>query len=480
MVHGMRALLLAAEATPLAKVGGLADVMGELPRALASEGVEVRVAIPLHSTIDRAGLDLSPLPAFDVAHRGGPVRAEVFELLHAGIQFWLIDGEPVRSAPGVYGEPTLDAAKFVFFSLAALQACETTGWIPDLLHAHDWHAAPAVSRLKQLRPDDTVWKDAASLLTIHNLPYQGSGSEPVLDAFGLPPGDHPALPEWASRLPLAVGIADADWLSTVSPTYALEIQTARFGAGLEQLLSARKDRLTGILNGIDTEIWDPGGDAAIPNRFDAASLGKRIENTARLREEFGLPAMPEVPLLGMVTRLDFQKGVDLAVEALERLPDQPWQFILLGTGDPAIEQMCAGFASRHAEQVRFVAKFDPGLSRRIYAGCDLLLIPSCYEPCGLAQMIGMRYGALPLVRSTGGLRDTVQDIDLTPDGVGFVFEEEDPGVLADCLRRALQRFPEKNVWQKTQVRAMGRDHAWRKSAQAYLELYRQAGGSVGS
>jgi starch synthase len=476
----MRVLFLAAEATPLAKVGGLADVIGELPRALSSEGLEVRVAIPLHSTISRAALDLVPLPAFTVARRGGAVKAEVFELQHAGIHFWLIDGDPVRSAPGIYGVPALDASKFVFCSLAALQACEATGWLPDLIHAHDWHAAPAVSRLKQLRADDGPWKEVASLLTIHNLPYQGSASEAALEAFGLPAGDHPALPEWAQRLPLAVGIADADWVSTVSPTYALEIQTVRFGAGLEQLLSARKDRLTGILNGIDHAIWNPGRDEAISSQYDSASLEKRVENTAHLRAEFGLPDLPQVPLLGMVTRLDFQKGVDLAVKALELLSSPAWQFILLGTGDPAIEEMCAEFASRHGERVRFINQFDPGLSRRIYAGCDLLLIPSRYEPCGLAQMIGMRYGALPLVRSTGGLRDTVQDIDLTADGVGFVFEEEVPGTLAERIRRALQLFTERDVWQAAQVRAMDRDHSWNASALKYLELYRRAGKPLGS
>ena len=215
-------------------------------------------------------------------------------------------------------------------------------------------------------------------------------------------------------------------------------------------------------------------------QFGSDSLEVRAENTVRLREEVGLPGQPQIPLLGMVTRLDYQKGVDLAVQALERLSDQAWQLILLGTGDPAIEKMCTAFASRHGERVRFVNQFDPDLSRRIYAGSDLLLIPSRYEPCGLAQMIGMRYGALPLVRSTGGLRDTVQDIDLTPDGVGFVFEEEDPGTLAESIRRALRQFPARDVWQAAQVRAMGRDHSWKVSALEYMELYRRAGKSLAS
>ncbi len=474
----MKVLFIAAEATPLAKVGGLADVAGELPRALIREGVEPRVVLPLHSTIKRSDYQLEPLPHFPVPHREGSVTAELFELEYEGVHYWLVDGDPVRSAPGVYSDPARDADKYVFTSLAALIACEAYEWNPALLHAHDWHAAPAVSKLRQLREEGGVWTSVASLLTIHNLPYLGIGSETALDDYDVPSTVHPALPDWARRLPLAAGIAAADWLSTVSPTYAKEIQTERYGSGLERLISARRDRLVGILNGIDYSVWDPAIDGNISAQFDTTTVEIRSQDTAHLRKTLGLPETAG-PLMGMITRLDYQKGVDLALEALAQIVDLPWQFVLLGTGDQRLEQLCQTLADRFPDRVRFLQKFDPLLSRQIYAGCDLILIPSRYEPCGLAQLIGMRYGAVPVVRSTGGLKDTVQDVDVDPGGVGFTFEDEDPDAFAAALRRAIIVFRKHDIWRELQVRGMRRDHSWDASARSYVQLYEKASRSLG-
>jgi len=407
----LRVLFLAAEASPLVKIGGLGDVAGSLPAALKvlPEGPDIRLALPLYSQIKDSGIDLKPIASFTIAHEDGPLLAEVYQSELKSIPLYLIDGPPVKLSPVVYtGDNYQDGTKFTFFSLAALELCKILNWKPDILHAHDWHTSPAVYHLSLIRDHDPFFQKTKSLLTVHNLPYLGHNTEEVLTAFGLPQAEPSALPNWAAGLPLPLGLLTADKINTVSPGYAQEMLTPEFGAHLEEFLQTREEDLTGILNGLDLESWDPETDQQLSMNYSIASLADRSINKLKLQEELCLPINPDIPLLSMINRMDQQKGVDLLPDALRQIQDLEWQAIILGTGDPTLED-AARQLDREFPQIRSVLKFDGGLARRIYGGIGLILIPSRYEPCGLTQMIGMRYGCVPLGRATGGLKDTIVD-----------------------------------------------------------------------
>lgn len=469
----MNVLFLAAEATPFIKVGGLGDVAGELPRALRRRGVDVRLALPLHAGVDARGVDIERTTRIEVQRASGAEPVTVHTGRMGDLPVFLVDGEPIRSAAGLYGEPASDAFKFTLFSLAALAACETFGWAQDVVHANDWHTAPAIIALDRQRNTHSAWRTTATLLSLHNLPFMGVGGEAGLQEFGLTPASVGPLPEWARGLPLPLGLLHADAIAPVSPSYGREIQSPEFGCGLEGFFASRQADIRGILNGIDPDIWNPSTDRALRRTFDRRHLDRRASNKAALEQELGWEPQPDRPLLAMVTRMDAQKGVDLALQALPRLADLAWRFVLLGTGDPALEQGAAAFADAHADRVRFLARFDPGLSRRMYGGADLLLVPSRYEPCGLAQMIAMRYGCLPLVHAVGGLRDTVIPADVRGAGTGFLFEAASPTALGDALRRALSTYDDRARWAQMQRNAMSQDFSWEESAAAYQCLYEE-------
>lgn len=475
----MRILFLASEATPFIKVGGLGDVAGELPRALLGLGLDVRLALPLHSRIDRGPLGLQPVATVQVLRGTLTMPAQVFIAREVSLPVYFIDGEPIRRAAEVYEDAAGDAEKYTFFSLAALAACRAIDWAPDIVHANDWHTAPAIRWLGLNRPADRFWSDASTLLVVHNLPYMGAGGEGVLEAYGIPPSTDDRLPDWARELPLPGGLAAADWLATVSPTYALEIQTPEFGAGLDGFLRQRSDRIVGILNGVDVHTWDPESDRALAAPFSWSKLDLRRKGKSVLAAEAGMQADESVALLGMITRLHNQKGVDIALEAMQGMLDSDWQFILLGTGDPALEARARDFAQANRGRVVFVDRFDPVFARQVYGGADMILLPSRYEPCGLAQMIGMRYGCVPIVRATGGLKDTVADYSTDPAGVGFVFDDARAEALTEALGRALETFKDRRRWAGLQRRGMKRDFSWDRSARRYRELYRQASGATG-
>jgi len=473
MVQGLRVLYLAAEATPLIKVGGLADVAGELPRALRGLGHDVLLTVPLHPPVDTAGVCILRSTRLQIPTSHGLLEATAHLGTLGGQEVLLIDGEPIRAAPGVYADAEANGRKFGFFSIAALEACRAMEWRTDVVHANDWHTGPAIYWLSEHRAADGFWRTAATILTVHNLGFMGAGSEAALSLMNLAPATDPLLPDWARSLPLPVALLTADWLTAVSPTYAREIRTPEFGFGLEALLEGRAGRLEGILNGIDPAGWEPSSDPVLPHRFSGEDLGRRALNREALRAEFELPLEPSIPLLAMVTRLDSQKGVDLALSALESLASERWQFILLGTGDPDLERRARVFADEHWTRARAVLHFDAALSRRIYGGADMLLVPSRYEPCGLAQLIAMRYGCIPVVRATGGLKDTVRD-DSGSEGTGFTFRQASPNDLADAILRAVAAFADRRRWEALQRRAMATDYSWRRSAEDYAALYQRA------
>ncbi len=472
----MKILFLAAEATPFIKVGGLADVAGELPHALAQMGLDVRLCIPFHSKIDRRQFQLTEPLVFPIKHGSMAAEARIFETRHRGVGVWLIDGPPVQAAPEVYGEVVADASKYIFTNLAALQACDRVQWIPDIVHANDWHTAAAVMQLVRMRAEMTAWRHTRSLFTVHNLPYMGAGAQEVFIEYGIPAQGSPLIPDNISTFPLPQGVLQADWVSTVSPTYAKEIRTPEYGAGLQSLIEARSDTLSGIINGIDPEVWDPASDEAIAQVFDAADLSARKANKRALQNELKLEDNQKIPLFGLVSRLDAQKGLDLLWPAIDGLGDHEWQLVLLGMGDPVLERQAREFAEQNPDRVKVNQSFDPIMARKIYAGCDMLLIPSRYEPCGLAQLIAMRYGCVPIARATGGLRDTVVDANLQGDGTGFTFENVTVVDFLQAIKNALRIFEQPELWVEIQRKGMAQDFSWIKTASDYYSLYHKIRG----
>ncbi|MCX7754385.1 MAG: glycogen synthase [Anaerolineales bacterium] len=465
----LRILFLASEADPFVKVGGLGDVAGSLPYALQSLGqdLDVRLVIPFHPTIRAEGLTLVRETVFTIPHYGREVPAQVFCTDVKGLPVYLISGAPVTGSLKVYDpNPKADGEKYVFFSMAALEMARRLDWRPDIVHANDWHTAPAVYGVR-LMQEDPFWKGVKTVFSVHNLGYMGAEAESALLAYGLPPIEEPLLPEWARRQPMGQALWAADTIVAVSPSYAEEIQTPEYGYGLETYLQAHREKITGIVNGIDYALWNPTKDSALEANFDSTRLEERARNKSNLQAQFGLTELPEAPLLAMVTRFDFQKGVDIALNALRMVTAQPWQAILLGTGNAALEEAARLLEAHFPNRVAAVIRFDARLSRQIYGGADILLMPSRYEPCGLAQMIAMRYGAIPLARATGGLRDTIAD-----GRTGFLFTEPSPSVMAASIRRAVHAYRNRETWQAMQRAAMAEDFSWEKSARQYVDLYR--------
>jgi starch synthase len=489
-ISRLNVLFLASEADPIIKVGGLGDVAGSLPRALnhlnasltAAEnpfGIDVKLVIPFHAGIRRDLYPARKAAEFYVSSAKGKINAQAFLCEFEDLPVYLISGPPIAEQAPVYSSNSeLDGYKYTFFSLAATELAKNIRWKPDILHANDWHTAPAVYSLAIHRPSDAFFSKTTSLLTVHNLPYLGTGTAPALDAFGLPAAADSQLPVWAQHLALPLGLLTADAIVAVSPGYAQEILTPEFGSGLHDFLQARSDSISGILNGIDTQRWDPATDSEIAANFSSAGLSARPANKIALQNELGLEDDPHTPLLAMVTRMDQQKGVDIALEALRQILQSgtaamhPIQTVFLGTGDPQLEQATRLLEHQYPSQMRAVIAYNANLSRRIYAGADMLLMPSRYEPCGLSQMIAMRYGCVPIARATGGLRDTIHDPLETPNSTGFLFNQADPEALFDAIQRALLVYSNApNGWKKIQQRGMQQDFSWERSAREYLKLY---------
>ena len=480
MPETLKILLLAAEAEPFVKVGGLADVAGSLPLALrdlparATGGVklDVRLVLPLHRAIRDESATLHPVAVFSVFRRGGTIPAQVFETTLSKMPVYFIDGAPLSSAATVYSpEPALDREKYTFFCLAALEMTHRLKWRPDILHANDWHTALALYASHSQRNEPGM-RPVRSVLTVHNLPYMGGDGSDVLTAFGLLPLKDGTLPDWACTQPLPLGLWSADIIVPVSPTYAGEILTPGFGCGLEDYLRSRSDSVSGILNGLDTSSWNPATDKCLTANFTGEDLTGRAVNKVALQKQLGLQTNPELPLFAMIGRIDPQKGVDIAIKALHLLEDEAWQFIILGSGDPTLEQAARDLQANYPDRIRAVIRYEASLSRLIYGGADIFLMPSRYEPCGLAQMIAMRYGCLPVVHATGGLKDTVHE-----GRTGFLFEKADAEELAGALKRALVVYSEPAIWQGYQRRAMEEDFSWSTSARQYADIYRSLASS---
>ena len=470
MSQTINVLFLAAEAEPFVKVGGLGDVAGTLPRALRALStddlkIDVRLVLPMHSVIKAESL--KPVGIYSIPRGSTEVQVEAFEGVLDGMPVYFINGEPIRASGSVYSSNNkLDAEKYVFFSLAALELPRQLNWNPNIIHANDWHTALAVYGNLVKRWEDKKDRIAA-LVTIHNLPYLGPDVKDVLESYNLPLANTD-LPDWARVVPMPLGLWASDAIVTVSPTYAREIMHEEFGCGLQDFFRNRTDTLHGILNGLDTVSFDPKTDSTLSANFTVDELSLRPQNKAALQEKVGLPVIPNVPLLGMVTRMDQAKGIDIALRGLKMLGKQSWQLVILGAGDPKLEDMAKKLQEAMPDRVRVESRYDAKLARQIYAGSDIFLMPSRYEPCGLSQMIAMRYGSVPLVRAVGGLHDTVTDSE-----TGFVFVDKKIKSFNDTLRRALNLYPYHSRWANLQKAGMSLDFSWPNSAMKYVELYRK-------
>jgi starch synthase len=469
--------MVSAEARPLAQTGGLADVLRALPDALARRGLEVRRLLPAYGFIDRAGfepessglsvpLGVAHVPARFLSRREG-----------SGVITTLVENQELFGREGLYGpagsEYPDNARRFTFFARAVFEWARRREHGPDILHVHDWHAA-LIPLLCRLLPGDPP---ARTVLTIHNLGYQGQ--------FGASELEHLSLPEPARRAAFRVeglefygginflkaGIVYSDVLTTVSPTYAREILTEGFGCGLDGLLRWQSPKLHGILNGADYDLWDPSRDAALPQPYDSDSLERKAASTSALRERFGLPPADR-PVLGVVSRLVTQKGIDLVAEAAGPLLAAGGDLVVLGSGDQGIVDYLGKMRAYNPEHVALYVGYNEKLSHLVMAGSDLLLIPSRYEPCGLTQMYAMRYGTLPVATRTGGLADTVRDASDGDAGTGFFLENFSAGALADAVRRALElRRSAPEAWTRLQRNAMAADFSWDAAAARYADLY---------
>jgi starch synthase len=475
MTTTIKVLFLAAEAEPFVKVGGLADVAGSLPLALrhlpsqATNGVilDVRLVLPLHKAIRAESATLHTVADFAVFRRGRNITAQLFMLPLSGMPVYFINGEPLSASASVYSSnPAQDRDKFAFFSMAALEMTRHLKWRPDIIHANDWHTSLALYAVRSGHADASLAR-ARTLLTLHNLPYMGGEGADTLNAYGLLPLSEPSLPLWARTQPLPLGLWAADTIVPVSPTYAEEILTPEFGCGLDPYLSSRVESIKGILNGLDTAVWDPEKDKHLTSTFNCDTISARAANKADLQRRLELEEDLKIPLLAMIGRIDMQKGVDIALESLRQLGDIPWQFVLLGTGDPKLENYLRDLESSYPDRVRAAIRFDAPLGRLIYGGADMFIMPSRYEPCGLAQMIAMRYGNVPVVRATGGLKDTVHE-----GSTGFMFPAADPASMTEALQRALYLYAYPEKWIQYQLNGMLENFSWQRSACQYADLYR--------
>ncbi|WP_339615283.1 glycogen synthase GlgA [uncultured Gilvimarinus sp.] len=489
----MKVLFACSEAYPLAKTGGLGDVGGALPRALARLGVQVRLLLPAYkTTLEKArpqGLKL--LREFEVNQV--PVKLWQSRLPGSRVPVWLVDIPEFSDRAGsLYGDdsgtdwPDNPYRFYLFSKVAEHIALNKVGlhWRPDVVHSHDWQVGlvPALLAGQQNAP--------ASVFTIHNLAYRGIFDYQTFVDLQLPEHwwHYERLEFWGNFSFLKAGLVYADAITTVSPSYAQEIQTEQFGCGLEGVLVNRARQLTGIVNGIDTDTWNPGADPYLAVPYSRRTIKRKVHNKLALQRELGLPEDESVALVGFIGRLVEQKGVALILGALPALLSQArCQFVVIGSGQPEFEAALQELRSRYPQRVSVTIGYDESLSHRIEAGSDIFLMPSLFEPCGLNQMYSQRYGTIPVANFVGGLRDTIVNFSNFSDAIdaasmsalvnvdetGFLFSEASVTALSEALRHALTCFDNKLLWRKLQDNAMSQDFAWGKSARAYLELYRQ-------
>ena len=480
----MKVLHVAAEVFPLIKTGGLADVAGALPPALQRAGADVRLVLPGLPAIADAVLHQKLVCEIGPAFGAARVSLRLGQLPYSKIPAYVVDapylyrrgGSPYQDSNGVEWSDNLQRFGLLGWAAAHLAAGELDPeWTPDVVHAHDWHAAMTCAYMTA-HPATR----AASVFTVHNLAFQGLFAPGEFPALGLPPKFMAAAAlEFHNKLSfMKAGLKFADRITTVSPTYAREIATHEFGCGLDGVIRSRSADVSGVLNGVDQDVWNPATDTAIAARYKADALTGKAACKNALQAEMGLAQDAAAPLFGVVSRLTSQKGLDLGLAVLPALVRDGAQFLIQGTGEPALEAAFRAAQKENPGRVATRIGYDEVLAHRVVAGCDSILVPSRFEPCGLTQLYGLRYGTLPLVRRVGGLADTVVDANelaVADDrATGFSFDVATPAALEQCLLRAAALFRKPEAWRQLMLRAMAQDFSWTGAAQDYMKLYAQA------
>jgi starch synthase len=477
----MKILFAASEVAPFAKTGGLADVAGSLPLAIASLGHEVRVVMPYYRQAAMYASNLKQVATFPVPLGTWEERCDVLEgRMGRDIVVYFIKKDIYYDRPELYRTARTDypdnAERFIFFSRAVPELCRALDYSPDIIHGNDWQTALIPLYLKTLYRGSAPLQRTRTVFTVHNLGYQGIFWHWDMRLTGL--GWDVFTPEgiefWGKINFLKAGLVYADIITTVSKTYSREIRTPEYGYGLEGVLVKRAKDLVGIVNGIDYRTWNPARDRSIAKTYSAARLAGKALCKKALYKLIKLPGS-DAPLIGMVTRLADQKGLDILTKALPEIMSLGVQLVILGTGDERYHRILSDAVRRYSKNMRVLLRYDDSLAQNLYAGCDIFLMPSHYEPCGLGQMIALRYGTVPVVRRTGGLTDTVSDYKpKTGQGTGFLFEEYSAPALIDCLRRALAVYGDRTKWRSLMRNGMKQDFSWERSAKEYVTVYRKA------
>lgn len=471
----MKLLFTAAECVPFVKTGGLADVIGALPKALQRVGADIRVILPKYRSIPeeyRSRMEHIGETRVQVGWRQQFCGIE--KLVEDGVSFYFIDNEYYFGRDGAYGYMD-DGERFSFLNRAVLDVLPIIDFQPDVIHCHDWHTGMIPLLLEANYRHEPFYSEIRTVFTIHNLLYQGVFPYEVLvDVLGIHSRYFTAdgVEYYGNVNFLKAGIVYADHVTTVSPTYAEEIKTSYYGYGLDGLLASLGDKLSGIVNGIDTKSYNPSSDPHIAVKY-RSNLNKKAQNKMELQKELELPVDAKIPMMVMVTRLVDSKGLDLVIRILdELLYYQDMQFVLLGTGDPSYEHWFREAANRYPSKMSAQIWFSEPLSRRLYASSDMFLMPSKFEPCGISQLIALRYGSVPIVRETGGLNDTVHSYnEFTQEGNGFTFTNYNAHDMMSTIKRAISLYGQPEHWKQVTKNALSGDYSWQVSAQQYMDIY---------
>lgn len=473
----MKILFVGAEAVPFISTGGLGDVLGSLPQAIASvdKNADVRVVLPLYQKIkEKFASELEYVGNTTVGLSWRNQYCGIFKCEFGGVTYYFLDNEYYFKRGSIYGDFD-DAERFAFFGKAVLDIMPVIDFYPDIMHTNDWQSAASVIYLKRKYYMNPYYCDIKTIYTIHNIDYQGIFSMSILgDVFGLDCFGDRSIVEYNGNINLTKGaIVCADVVSTVSQKYANEIQTEFYSSGLHYILHQYSDKLTGIVNGIDVNYYNPENDTVIAEKFTSSDLKGKKECKRQLQEMCGLEQNPDIPVVSMISRLASHKGFDLVKFILPEMLELGIQFVLLGTGEYELEEYFKSIQARYPDKVKVFLEFNKDLSKKIYAGSDIFLMPSKSEPCGLSQMICSAYGTVPVVRETGGLYDTIKPYNMyNGEGNGFTFANYNAHEMKDAVARAVELYKDKKKWSALVKTAMETDFSWNVSANKYIEMYR--------
>jgi starch synthase len=488
MAKSLDVLFVSSEVEPFAKTGGLADVSGALPKAIKNLEHEVRIMMPRYGSINERKAKLHEMmrlkevdvPVGAKAYQAS-VRSSFIASDHTKVQVYFLDNHSLFGRSGLYVHPDTkkdyadNDERFIFFSRGILEVLKKLGWQPDIIHCNDWQTGLVPAYLKTLYKNDPFYKETKTVFTVHNMAYQGVFPKSMFPKTLLPAElfSGAGVEAFGNVNLLKAGLVFADSITTVSERYAEEICSSdEYGCGLEEVLKRRKKDLSGILNGIDYTIWDPGIDEYVPHRYDARTIDLKVENKKALLARMGLPFNEQTPVIGIISRLADQKGFDLIDEILDSMMKLDLQLVVLGTGEKRYHDLFEKAHRKFPQKVGISLSFNEELAHMIEAGSDMFLMPSRYEPCGLNQMYSLRYGTVPIVRSTGGLDDTIEDVGHSSTGTGFKFKNYESTELLKAVQRALHAYQDQPAWRKLMKNGMSKDFSWETSAKKYIQLYR--------